>query len=219
MVIPHASVFIQKTIQVEQEILLMPNPQLTQFVQESIQLGATFSAIIPSGEIQVKENLAALCNGEYPCPNYGVAAGCPPHVEGPSGFRKWQAESEYAITVKIDIPTSVLFSHDRGEVMQLLHHIVSTMERKAVEAGYTQSRGFAGGSCKELFCDSNKGCSVIEDDKVCRHAEVARPSMSGFGIDVSHLMKTSGWPAPVADKDTLPETDEMSWVVGLILLG
>lgn len=190
---------------------------IADLAREAIKLGATSSAIISTSEIQIDEALAALCNGEYTCPNYGLAAGCPPHVEGPAEFKKWQAGSEYSITVKIEIPTSVMFSGNRNEVMQLLHQIVAAVELKAIEAGFLHSKGFAGGSCKELFCDDHKDCSVLEN-KPCRHIKVARPSMSGFGINVSLLMKTSGWPAPVADITTLSDTDEMSWVAGLIVL-
>ena len=72
-------------------------------MQEAKSLGANASAIVLSKDIQVKDNLAALCNGEYTCPNYGLAASCPPYVEGPVGFRKWQAQSQYSITVKIEL--------------------------------------------------------------------------------------------------------------------
>ncbi len=185
---------------------------------EAIERGATSSAIISSEKIEVKEALAALCNGEYRCPNYGLAAGCPPYVGGPAEFKKWQANSQYSITVKIEIPTSVMFSSDRNEVMQLLHQVVSAVEQKAIETGFTQSKAFAGGSCKNLFCADHISCAVLKEDKPCRHSTVARPSMSGFGIDVSLLMKASGWSAAIADKSILSDSDEMSWVAGLILL-
>lgn len=200
------------------ETTLLSTQHLAHLTHEAERLGATCAAVISSKKIQVKDTLAALCNGEYPCLNYGLSAGCPPNVEGPAGFKKWQAGSEYSITVKIDIPTSVMFSSARKEVMQLLHQIVSAVELKAIEAGFTHSKGFAGGSCKELFCDDHTGCSVVEEDKPCRHIESARPSMSGFGIDVSLLMEASGWSAPIADKSSLPGNDEMSWVAGLIML-
>ncbi|MCA1785067.1 MAG: DUF2284 domain-containing protein, partial [Desulfobacteraceae bacterium] len=78
--------------------------------QEAIRFGATDSAVISSSDIRVDDDLAALCNGEYTCPNYGLAASCPPHVEGPEQFRKWQEKSLYSITVKIELQTSVMFS-------------------------------------------------------------------------------------------------------------
>ena len=162
--------------------------------------------------------MAALCNGEYPCPNYGLGASCPPYVAGPAEFRKWQAESEYSISVCIELPTSVMFSNERNGVMQLLHQIVAAVEQKGVEMGYKKSKGFAGGSCKELFCDDQKHCRVLSENKSCRNMEVARPSMSGFGIDVTQLMKTSGWSGQKADEADASDKDAMSWVADLVML-
>jgi len=181
-------------------------------------LGATVSTSISSKEIQVKDNLAALCNGEYTCPNYGLGASCPPHVEGPVGFRKWQAQSKYSITVKIELPTSVMFSDERKGVMQLLHQIVATVEQKAAEMGFDKSKAFAGGSCKELFCEDQEECCVVAENRPCRHIEAARPSMSGFGIDVTQLMLSSGWKAPKAETSDSSDKDANSWVAGLIMI-
>jgi predicted metal-binding protein len=192
--------------------------QLKRLTQEAKQLGATASAIIASKDIQVKDNLAALCNGEYTCPNYGLAASCPPHVEGPNEFRKWQDQSKYSITVKIELPTSVMFSDERKSVMQLLHQVVAAVEQKAIEIGFVKSKAFAGGSCKELFCGDQENCRVVADGKPCLQSEIARPSMSGFGIDVTQLMKSSGWSARKAEIPNLPDKDASSWVAGLIML-
>jgi hypothetical protein len=93
---------------------------LTYLKQEAICFGATDSAVICSGDIRVDNDLAALCNGEYTCPNCGLAASCPPHVEGPEQFRKWQEKSRYSITVKIELPAAVMFSDGRKEIMRLL---------------------------------------------------------------------------------------------------
>ena len=195
-----------------------PKYQLAHLIQEAKRLGATSSASILSKEIQVKDNLAKLCNGEYTCPNYGLAANCPPYVGGPVEFRKWQAQSKYSITVKIELPTSVMFSDERKGVMQLLHQIVAAVEHKAIAIGFEKTKAFAGGSCKELFCDDQEKCCVVAEKKPCRHMEFARPSMSGFGIDVTQLMLSSGWSASKAEKSILPDKDSTSWVVGLILL-
>ena len=65
------------------ENIVISKQQLEKLTQEAKKLGANASAIISSKEILVKDNLAVLCNGEYTCPNYGLAASCPPYVEGP----------------------------------------------------------------------------------------------------------------------------------------
>ncbi|MBU3952132.1 MAG: DUF2284 domain-containing protein, partial [Proteobacteria bacterium] len=167
--------------------------KLERLLREAKSLGASDSAIISSKAILVKDDLAALCNGSHPCPNYGLAASCPPTVEGPVEFRKWQMQSDYSITVKIELPASVMFSDSRKGVMQLLHEIVAAVEQKAIEMGFGKSQAFAGGSCKELFCSDQENCCVVTENTPCRHMESARPSMSGFGIDVSRLMISSGW--------------------------
>ena len=200
------------------ENILISKQQLAHLTLEAESLGATSSAIISSSDIQVKDSLAALCNGEYTCPNYGVSANCPPNVEGPVEFRKWLSQSKYSITVKIELPTSVMFSDERRGVMQILHQIVVGVEEKAVEMGFKKSKGFAGGSCKDLFCDDQEKCRVLAENKPCRHMESVRPSMSGFGVDVTLLMKSSGWATPKAEKSDLSDKDATSWVAGLILL-
>ena len=192
--------------------------QLEELAQIAISLGATSSEIISSKEIRSKDDLAALCNGEYTCPNYGLAAGCPPNVEGPVEFRKWQALSTYSISVKIELPTSVMFSNERNNVMKLLHQIVAAVERKAVATGFSNAKGFAGGSCKELFCENQEYCCVLKENKTCPHTESARPSISGFGIDAVQLMKSSGWSAKIADKLDISDSNGPSWVVGLVML-
>ena len=197
---------------------LISKQQVTHLIHDAKRLGATSAAIISSKEIQVKESLAELCNGEYSCPNYGLSLSCPPYVAGPVEFRKWRVQSKYSITVKIELPTLVMFSGERKGVMQLLHKIVAGVERKAIKSGFEKSRAFAGGSCKELFCEDRESCRILSENKSCRHIATARPSMSGFGIDVTQLMLSSGWPAPRAEKSKLSDRNPTSWVAGLIML-
>jgi predicted metal-binding protein len=197
---------------------MISKQQLVQLTQEAKSLGASASAIISSNDIQVRDDLAKLCNGEYICPNYGLAASCPPHVEGPTQFRKWQSQSQYSVTVKIELPTSVMFSDERNDIMKMLHTIVAEVEQEAIKIGFKKSKAFAGGSCKTLFCDDQEKCCVVTENKPCRHKEHARPSMSGFGIDVTQLMKSSGWSAQKAKDINLSDTDPKSWVAGLIML-
>lgn len=193
-------------------------PLLQRLTERAIEIGATSSAVISSKDIQSKDELAALCNGDYICSQYGLTANCPPNVEGPTEFRKWQTQSKYSITVKIELPTRVIFSHKRNDVMKLLHQIVATVELDAIAAGFSQSKGFAGGSCKNLFCDDQEYCCVLHDNSACPHKESARPSISGFGIDAVQLMKASGWSAKIADKGNISDNDGPSWLVGIIML-
>ena len=181
-------------------------------------MGASDARAIASDQIGVQERLAEYCLNPG-CENYGLSMSCPPHVSGPSGFRRIQQNLQEAIAVRIAVPSAVLFSDERWEIFRLLHEIVAAVEQAAVEMGYSKSQGFAGGSCKRVFCRDHADCRVLSQDDGCRHPQFARPSMSGFGIDVAGLMKRCGWPADIAAREAGAGAGAMSWVAGLIMLG
>ena len=89
---------------------------------------------------------------------------------------------------------------------------------KLPEMGFVKSKAFAVGSCKALFFEDQDKCRTVAENKSCRHIESARPSMSGFGMDVIQLMLSSGRSASKAEKSILSDKDDTSWVAGLILL-
>ncbi|MDJ0622727.1 MAG: DUF2284 domain-containing protein [Desulfocapsaceae bacterium] len=180
------------------------------------QAGASDARFVVPEKLVVDENFAAYCK-EPGCPNYGLSLSCPPHVSGPRVMREWLAETEYALAVKMEVPKSVLHSVERLEVMRLLHEIVAEVEHKAVSLGFQQSKSFAGGSCKVLFCGEHGNCQTLSGKQQCRNPRSARPSMSGFGVDVASMMKMAGWDSrPLADSEG--EDDAMSWVAGLVLV-
>ena len=192
--------------------------QFKQLVHEAIELGATSADVIPPTDIVVRDELARLCDGNPRCEQYGLAPSCPPHVAGPTVLRQIIQNSAAAIVVRIDVPTAALFSDQRRDIMALLHEIVAGVEIKAIAMGYRESKAFAGGSCKKIFCYDQPDCRVLTARKPCRHPQSARPSMSGYGIDVARLMISCGWPANAAAAVDASDKQSMSWVAGLILV-
>ncbi|MFA4916316.1 MAG: DUF2284 domain-containing protein [Syntrophales bacterium] len=191
---------------------------LGKLVRLACSSGASDAKMISSSDISVEDFLASLCNKDQ-CENYGLSMSCPPHVSGPSEFRKLQQVLKQAIAVRIVVPSAALFSDERKKIMRSLHEVVSGVERAAVETGYFDSKAFAGGSCKELFCYDHSSCRILSKGDECRYPKYARPSMSGFGINVSELMKACGWSADINTIEAVSNTDSMSWVAGLILIG
>lgn len=175
------------------------------------------AAIIKVADIVVKEELAEMCRRPG-CPSYGLAASCPPHVGGPEQFRQWQKTYEQATLIKIDVPTEVLLGNGRKRVFRELHIIAASVEKSAMTAGCTRARAFAGGSCKGLFCEALTACPVVADNGACLHPEHARPSMSGYGIDVFSLLSTVGWKADRYDPTGQTEGSARLPIVGLVLL-
>ncbi|MBF0303072.1 MAG: hypothetical protein HQK73_08530, partial [Desulfamplus sp.] len=85
-------------------------------------------------------------------------------------------------------------------------------ERRVKQNVFSHARAFAGGSCKNIWCFSYPECPVL-----CRNPDKARPSMSGFGINVMKLMQSAGWNSEKA-KISHNDADNISWLAGLILL-
>jgi len=191
---------------------------LEDLTQLACRLGASNAKIIRASDISIEDDLANLCR-EPQCENYGLAASCPPYVSGPSGFRELLGKFEQAIVFKIDIPSEILFSSERPEIFRLLHEIAAGIEQSAVQMGYRHSNAYAGGSCKRLFCQDHAECRVVSGGGECRNPEFARPSMSGFGINVSKLMQAAGWTMNPTTEGTAQDKTSMGTVCGLVLVG
>ncbi len=191
---------------------------LDQLLQLATLSGASRAGIISVDDISAEDNLANLCI-EPQCKDYGLSPSCPPHVSGPAGFRKFLKNKKHAIVIRIDLFSSILFSDQHREVMQLLHEIVAGVEIAAVDMGFKDSKAFAGGSCKKIFCYEHTVCRVISNNGKCRNPQSARPSMSGYGINVSKLMAAVGWSSKMNMQKDKTDDESMSWVAGLILIG
>ena len=192
--------------------------QLEDLIQLACWLGASNAKIIPAAGISIEDDLANLCQ-ESSCENYGQSASCPPHVSGPSGFRKLLNDYEQILVFKIDVPSEALFSSERPDIFRLLHEIAANIEQSAVQMGYRNSRAYAGGSCKRLFCPDHLECRVVSEGGECRNPDHARPSMSGFGINVSKLMLAAGWTMKRSTPGIESGEASMGTVCGLVLIG
>jgi predicted metal-binding protein len=188
---------------------------LSDLVDLAISLGASDAKIIPAQDILAEDYLAGLCL-ETKCPNYGLSPTCPPNVEGPAWLREYLKGIDWALVLKLELPADLMYSEQRLEIGKLLHFMVIQIETAAREMGLGKSRGFAGGSCKNLFCRDEVQCRVLYGDGQCRNPDSARPSISGYGINTNHLNKAAGW-APAGGTKGGPQG--MSTRYGLVLLG
>ena len=199
----------------------MANPQKMtqakahQLIQQACRSGASDAALISTGNILIEDTLAMLCK-DPGCENYGLSKSCPPHVSGPNGFRELLKNYDEAIVFKIDVPFEILISNQRNDWFRLLHEIAAGIEHAAGAMGYTRSQAFAGGSCKQIFCPDHIDCRALVLDGKCRNPEVARPSMSGFGINVTRLLQTVGW--PMDNSKTEPDNPATGTISGLVLI-
>ena len=187
-------------------------------VDKTLELGFSGAALIYADEIVVEDSLAGLC-ADPRCENYGLSPSCPPHVSGPKGFRRLVRDYSRALVVKLDLSTETLLSPRRNETARFLHENTATLEKAARELGCAKARAFACGSCKKIFCADQPGCAVLARDEDCRFKDSARPSMSGYGLNVSRLMASAGWELPRVVCGTDPGEVPTGNMVGLVLLG
>ena len=191
--------------------------KLKELVQYAYKTGATSIELIPTKDIVVEHKFADMCL-EPRCENYGLSKSCPPHVSGPSAFKKKLGKFNQAIFFKIDVPSEILYSNERLELFQLLHEVAAGIELYAKKTGFKNAQAYAGGSCKGIFCKDHLECQALSKNGTCRNPLSARPSMSGFGINVAKLMEIAGWTANWVTHGTDSSETKMANVNGLILL-
>lgn len=190
---------------------------MAELIAAACRAGATEVRQISPGDIVVEPQMAEYCR-QPGCPNYGQSPSCPPHVAGPEAFRVLASRSRLALIVRIEVPSVVLFSDERREVMRLLHEVVAGIERAAARLGYSAAKAFAGGSCKDLFCSDHAECQVLSGSGSCRNPESARPSMSGFGVNVAKTLEAAGFGGTGKNGPAVRGEAGTSWVAGLVLI-
>lgn len=168
------------------------NEKIEELVQQAYKAGASEVAIVSAKKIVVEDTLAKFCRTPG-CENYGLSTSCPPHVGGPDFFRKQIENFDQGLFMKIEVPSQILFSSERRKFFQLLHEVGAGIEQAAKQMGFTRAQAYAGGSCKQIFCDDHPDCRALSGKGDCRNPQSARPSMSGFGIHVARLVETAGW--------------------------
>ena len=181
------------------------------------QLGVSDARLMDATRIRVEDALAKICE-DPGCPGYGQGANCPPHVMKPKAFRQLLKQFPRALVFKFDVPTEVLLGDGRFEVSRLVHLTSASIEGQAVTCGFKAARGLAAGSCKSIFCAMEKNCRVIADAGPCRHPGMARPSISGLGVNFFELARSVGWSIEKITRDSDPNQIPMGLMAGIVLL-
>ena len=187
-------------------------------LQHAFNLGVSDVKIISVEEISVEDRFAKMCE-EPRCDGYGQSVNCPPHVMGPDEFREYIIQYKLALIFKFDVPTETLLSDDRWDVARIIHETAANIEQFAIDKGFTKSKGFAVGYCKRLFCSKYDKCRALNEGDDCRFPNLARPSMSGFGINFFKIAKMLGWHISKITRESNPNDVHMGMMAGMVLIG
>jgi len=186
----------------------------------ALALGADATALVLPASLVVQEHLAALCGAPHRCPSYGLAPSCPPHAIKPAAFSNLLLTCRDVLVFKIDASVSALMGQERLAIARRIHAIAATIEQEASASGWRLAKGFAAGSCKELFCPELAVCRVLEQGSGCPHAGLARPSLSAMGVDFALLTESVGWQfAKIPNQPAATDEPIMGLMAGLVLLG
>jgi predicted metal-binding protein len=201
----------------ETEVVNCTKEKLHFLLQEAKDHGATDAILLPVKEIEITDSLAHRCS-QPKCINYGLSKSCPPHVAGPGYLREKLKDLSWAVFFRIEVPSEILYSSQSDELFRLLHETAASLELSAKKHGFASAQGFAGNSCKKVFCQDYLECRVVNQDGICRNPDRARPSMSGFGVDVTKLYHAAGWSLKGRMHDNGNRTITLSSISGLVLI-
>lgn len=190
---------------------------LQSLLRTALDMGATDARVISADTIVVDPGLAEMCSNPK-CINYALSRSCPPHVAGPEWFREQLESLTQAIVFKIEVPSEILYSTQNLELFQLLHEIAASVDHAARGMGFSSARGYAGNSCKKVFCHDFLECRALYGDGECRNPDRARASMSGFGVNVTKLYEAAGWPLKDYERETGEGGTRMASICGLVLI-
>ncbi|WP_300667369.1 DUF2284 domain-containing protein [Desulfoluna sp.] len=188
-----------------------------QMVALAMDFGVSDAQVVDAGALKVNPELVRYCR-EPQCPSYGTSGNCPPH--GPSA-REFQLSLEWyekAVVFKVDVPVAVLMTDERLPVSRKIHETAAILEQFAKNAGCVVTMGVATGGCRALFCSGFEACLKLQGG-LCRHAGLAKPSMSGLGVDFTVLSTLAGWTVNTVTAESSSSGGEMGALAGFVLLG
>lgn len=195
----------------------MPLETITaQMVALALEMGLSDAKVVDARAIQVNPELVNYCSPPA-CPNYGTSGHCPPY--GPSS-REFQLSLDWyekAVVFKFDAPVSLLMSDERRPLSRRLHETAAILEQFAKNRGCIITMGVATGGCKALFCQDHDNCLKLQG-KLCRHQGLAKPSMSGLGVDFTALSELAGWPLNRVTAGSPTHEGEMGALAGFVLV-
>lgn len=195
----------------------MSDERVEALVAFAKSLGITEAKLLHPDRIVVDERFRAYCQ-EPRCPNYGASINCPPHSISPSEFRARISGFRLVLAFKFDMPAEALQGEDRREAALLLHQATAAIEHEAKALGFDRASGYSSGGCKNSLCHEHSNCAVLQEGGACRHPDVARPSLSGMGVDWHALSKHLGWLMHKSEDGVVNADAQTIMMAGLVFL-
>ena len=193
----------------------MDDESLRLIMEKALELGAAASCVVNPRDITINPEFVEFCKPPQ-CDAYGAGGNCPPNVMSTEDFDALLSGYTCGVAFKVEAPMAMLLEEEhRFEVIKVLQETTARLERFAVGIGFDKARGFAGGSCRRAFCREEEYCEVIEGTGACRNPDMARPSLSGVGVNFRELNRKLEW----EDRSVGADGEPVGFMIGLVLLG
>src|SRR5665647_1960681 len=190
----------------------MDEESLRLITDKAVELGAAAACKVDPSAITINPEFVEFCRPPQ-CDAYGAGGNCPPNVMSTGDFEELLGHYTHAVAFKLEAPMGLLLEEEnRFEDIKVLQETTARLERLAVDTGFENARGFAGGSCRRAFCRDEEYCEVIEGTGACRNPDKARPSLSGVGVNFRELNRKLEW----EDCSVGPDGEPLGFMIGLI---
>jgi len=150
----------------------MQKKELDYLCKRALKLGANKSKVIDVETVKTAEWVRYKC--QYGCSGYGECLTCPPYSPTPKETQKI-----------LDCFKKAILIHCQRGLKTDISRIAVEIEKHAFFAGYYKALAMGAGPCRI--------CKSCDTKSLCRHAEIARPSMESCGIDVFSTVRKNGF--------------------------
>lgn len=199
------------------EVALLRDSRVWDLLDFVRSLGVTDVALLGVDRITVDDRFRDQCE-EPRCPNYDSCINCPPYSPTPAWFRDHIKRYIHVLAFKFDMPVEAVQSEKRREAGRLLHETTAIIEHQAQSMGFERASGYSSGGCKRTLCFEHAECAAVQEGGECRNPDIARPSLSGMGVNWNDLSKALGWAMRNMD-DEAPNSDTPTvMMAGLVFL-
>lgn len=201
----------------EPELTRMRDERISELLAFARTLGISDAQVFRADRITVEDRFRTYCE-EPRCPNYNTSMNCPPHSMTPDRFREHIKSFTVVLAFKFDMPMEAVQDEALREASLLLHETTAAIELQAQALGFERACGYSSGACKRTLCYEHTDCAALQEGGRCRHPDIARPSLSGMGVNWYELSRTLGWAMRKTEDGNLNTRAETVMMAGLVFL-
>jgi predicted metal-binding protein len=150
------------------------------YVEVALKQKVSHAIVVETSKVFTEPWVRMKC--QFGCAGYGETLCCPPYTPTPEEMRKTLDSYRHGILLH-------LHWKKQYKTVDLFNETLLDLERRMFLDGYYKAWAIGSGPCDR--------CTKCNIGGPCLHADRARPSMEGCGIDVFKTAREQGLPIQV----------------------